>query len=310
MLVLFLLVGLLQSVVAHERVFLPQQPISSAKYDNEFPQFSPDSRHIIFASTRDDADYDIYTINVDGSGTRRLTHSPGRDAHPYYLPSGKQVVFQSPRDHDNEREVELYSMKPDGKAQHRLIARDGFNGVAVPSRDGKKIAYMRGTWNDANKNFHWELFLIDSDGTHEQQLTNNAWNSQVASWFPGDREIAFYANPGGRDQLFVLNLESGSVRKLLVSDANDHAPSVSPDGKRVAFTSDRDSDSDLYVLELSSRKIQRLTTNATVRGQPGWSHDGRHIVFAGASTGVYEVYTIRTDGSELKRLTHGTEGAR
>jgi TolB protein len=283
---------------------------ANSRYDNEFPQFSPDDKHIVFASTRDDGDYEIYTMAADGTLAQRLTHTAGRDAHPYYFASGRKILFQSPRDHSNERDVDLYVMESNGKAQHRLMARDGFNGVPVPSRKGNRIAYMRGSWDDALKTFHWELLLVGVDGTNERQLTKNTWSSQVASWFPGDLEIAFYANPSGRDQLFVLNIDSGAVRPLLVDKANDYAPSVSPDGKQVAFTSDRDSESDLYILDVAPGTVTRLTTNAKVRGQPCWSRDARRFLFAGAATGVYEVYTIQVDGTNMTRLTHGTEGIR
>ena len=40
--------------------------------NNENPRFSPDGRHLVFASDRAGA-YDIYTMAIDGSDVRRLT---------------------------------------------------------------------------------------------------------------------------------------------------------------------------------------------------------------------------------------------
>ena len=280
-------------------------------YSNAFPQWSPDERRIAFASTRDGGDdFEIYTMNADGADLRRLTFSPGRDAHPYWL-SANRLVFQSPRNQSSERIVDLYTMDANGRNQRRLLGGGAFTGVPVPSRDRKRIAFQRGTWDESIRNFHWELFVVDSSGRHERQLTGNAWSSQVPSWRPGDREIVFYANPSGVDQLFVMNVASGEVRPLMTSKSNDTAPSVSPDGRFIAFQSDRGGDRpDLYLLDLSTQDVKRLTTGLAVRSQASWSRDGMRLLFSGVGTGVDEVYVIHRDGTGLTRLTHGTEGTR
>lgn len=46
-------------------------PITS-QGNNENPRFSPDGRHLVFASDRAGS-YDIYTMATDGSDVRRLT---------------------------------------------------------------------------------------------------------------------------------------------------------------------------------------------------------------------------------------------
>ena len=246
----------------------------------------------------------------DCTNARRLTWSAGRDAHPAYLPSGKRIVFQSPRDYEDERQVDLYSMDRDGTRQRRLLVARGFDGVAVPSRDGHQIAFQRGTFDSTAKAFHWELFVVDTVGGNERQLTANAWSSQVPSWFPGDTSLAFFANPAGHEQLFVLNLTNHEARPLHTSRSNDMTPSVSPDGGFVAFNSDRDGPGDLYVLDMASGSVSRLTTGLAVRSQPSWSAQGTRVLFSATSTGFDEIYVVNRDGSGLTRLTHGTTGVR
>jgi WD40-like Beta Propeller Repeat len=38
-------------------------------------------------------DYEIYTINPDGSGKRQLTHNNTDDLDPAYSPDGKKIVY-------------------------------------------------------------------------------------------------------------------------------------------------------------------------------------------------------------------------
>jgi Tol biopolymer transport system component len=227
-----------------------------------------------------------------------------------YLPSGRRIIFQSPRDYASAGEVDVYTMDANGDHPQRLFAHRGFDGVAVPSPDGRQIAFQRGTLDSTGENFHWELLLTDTLGRNERTLTANRWSSQVPSWTSGGTELVFYANPGGHDQLFVMNLATRAVRPLHASRANDTAPAASPDGRWVAFNSDRDGPGDLYVLEIASGNVTRLTTGLAVRSQPGWSRDGARLLFSATSTGVDEIYVVGRDGSGLVRLTHGTTGVR
>ena len=58
--------------------------------------WSPDSRRILFASTRDtrdDANPELYVMNADGSGVRRLTHLPGEERLLSWSSDGRLIAF-------------------------------------------------------------------------------------------------------------------------------------------------------------------------------------------------------------------------
>lgn len=97
---------------------------------DRYATWSPDGKHIAFASNRHVAsgdqadDYDIYAINPDGSGLIRLTDDPGAAFDPAYSPDGKRIVFTSTRDRKNEYELELYVMAAQGGKQQRMTRDD------------------------------------------------------------------------------------------------------------------------------------------------------------------------------------------
>ncbi|HKQ97366.1 MAG TPA: DUF4440 domain-containing protein [Candidatus Polarisedimenticolia bacterium] len=285
---------------------------SAAPYESAWPQFSADGRSLVFSSTREDGDWEIHVMQVDGTGAKRLTRSPGRDAHPYYTRDRKGILFQSPPDGaGNEREVDLYAMNLEGNDVRRLVTGPGFDGVPVPSPDGGTIAYMHGErTGDA---WHWEIKLVDTRGRRERALTGNAWSSQVPSWSPDGKRIVCFADPEGRDQLYVLDVATGKPTPLAPSRGRDIAPAFSPDGRMVAFSSTRDNleadKRDLYVVEVASGTVTRLTTGFDIWSQPAWSPDGRRLAFSSKRQGVDEIFLLeRESGGAPIRLTRGAEG--
>lgn len=60
--------------------------------DDGMPDYSADGKQIVFTSNRDQQ-AEIYVINSDGSGQKRLTRRPGDDWAPDFSPDGKQIAF-------------------------------------------------------------------------------------------------------------------------------------------------------------------------------------------------------------------------
>ncbi|HXH88900.1 MAG TPA: hypothetical protein VNI55_09885 [Gaiellaceae bacterium] len=60
--------------------------------DDGMPDFSPDGKRIVFTSNRD-RQGEIYVMNHDGSGQRRLTRKPGDDFTPRFSRDGRQIAF-------------------------------------------------------------------------------------------------------------------------------------------------------------------------------------------------------------------------
>ena len=81
--------------------------------------------------------YDIYTANVDGSDTKRLTHNNVYTAEGTLSPDGKTIVFTSLKDGD----LDIYTMNVDGTNVHRLTNTVGYDGGPFFSPDGKRIVY-------------------------------------------------------------------------------------------------------------------------------------------------------------------------
>lgn len=60
--------------------------------DDSMPDFSPDGRRIAFTSNRDQQG-EIYVMNANGSGQKRLTRRADDDWAPDFSPDGKRIAF-------------------------------------------------------------------------------------------------------------------------------------------------------------------------------------------------------------------------
>jgi Tol biopolymer transport system component len=76
------------------------------------PMYSPDGLKIAFISTHD-GDPEIFVMNANGTGLRKLTDNTAVDAAPSWSPDGGKILFTS----DRSGAFELYSMNSDGSQQ-------------------------------------------------------------------------------------------------------------------------------------------------------------------------------------------------
>ena len=140
------------------------------------PSVSPDGKRIAFTSDVAETDnFDVYVINRDGTGLRRLTTEPGIDAEPDWSPAGHTIAFNSDRDGD----AELYLMRPDGGGVAQVTRNEEVQDIHPDwSPDGRRFAFT----SDASGNN--DIWVIDTDGEDARQLTADPAVDERPAWRP------------------------------------------------------------------------------------------------------------------------------
>jgi Tol biopolymer transport system component len=82
--------------------------------DDSMPDFSADGRRIVFTSNRDQQG-EIYVMNADGSGQKRLTRRAGDDWAPRFSPDGQRISF-------TQLPGTIWTMNADGTGLKKLTA--------------------------------------------------------------------------------------------------------------------------------------------------------------------------------------------
>jgi TolB protein len=186
-----------------------------------------------------DPHMDIFESNPDGGQLRRLTDTQGYDAEGSYSPDGKQIVFCSQRDGD----LQLYIMDADGSNVRRLTNAPGcYNGGPFFSPDGKRVIFRA----DRKKKDYLQIFVINTDGTAERQLTDSEGVNWGPYWHPDGKHVIYsaadHSDPKARPNydLWLIKVDSGAKTRLTYASGADVLPVFSPDGKKLLWTSTRD----------------------------------------------------------------------
>jgi Tol biopolymer transport system component len=235
---------------------------------DDYPTWSPDGRRIAFLRGRRKSQtvdashpnanclgtprrcvirfflYDLYVMNADGSGLRRLTRCLARVPD---CGGRRQLVWS-----------------PDGRAIYDgryLVSTDGSGARRLPyipkrpvwSPDGRRIAFTRqrgrtGPGPCCNPSAA-DIYVMNADGSGTRKLThNNARFYAEPAWSPDGRQIAFRSTRNGNRDIYVMNADGSGKRNLTRNPAKDVRPSWSPDGRRIAFLSDRDGRLEAHVM--------------------------------------------------------------
>jgi TolB protein len=178
--------------------------------------WSPDGQKLLFErpnphhaksaaeAARGDWPEELYVMNADGSGQRRLTRNPARDGGPVWSPDGRRIAFT--RQFRNGR-AEVYVMNADGSGQRSLTPARSASFWPAWSPYGRRIAFAR--WGPSARPDG--IYVMDADGSDQRRLTQRGTNP---AWSPDGQTIAFERSNGRSGGLLVMNADGSGMRRL------------------------------------------------------------------------------------------------
>ena len=141
------------------------------------PTWSPDGNQILFASNKESLDQ-LYFINIDGSGLRKVSNLPALRGRSDWSPQNLIATYSG-----DPWKREIYIMNPDGSNQHQISPTGGDSQGPSFSPDGQWITFTAyfDKFNDVNG---CEIYIMRMDGTGLKRLTNNDYCDYQPRWGP------------------------------------------------------------------------------------------------------------------------------
>ena len=202
----------------------PRQLTSSGS--NVQPTFSPDGKKIAFDSDRNGY-FELYVMNADGSGQTKVMDTDGAVGGSSWSPDGLAIVFNEDTNGTNEiYTVDVASGTVTGPLT--TAAADGANTNPHWSPDGSHILFVSNRCDALGMaeppvcGGGESVFLMDTNGTNQENLTQAPIFDADPTWSPDGSKIAFTRDLGGQNfNVFTANADGTNQVQL----TNGGAPS-------------------------------------------------------------------------------------
>ncbi len=184
----------------------------SPDIDDRYPAWSPDGTRLAFHSNRD-GDFEIYVINLDGTGLTALTDNDVDDLGPDWSPDGTQIAFHTSL-WDFPYELAILDLNT-GQIR-RLTNNNDTNTFPTWSPDGTQIAYNAISSIDANAN----IYIMQADGTGRRQITNDNARNTFPDWSPDGTQIIYQRGNPDISATYTIPVAGGTPTALTGQDRN------------------------------------------------------------------------------------------
>lgn len=268
---------------------------------------------IFFASERD-GNFEIYSMNADGSAQTRLTRTTGDEFSPSVSANGRWVVFAYLPDPAVEpgQRVRIEIMRTNGSGRRQVTGSTTVADFSPGfSPNGSRLVFARET-DPATENSR--LWTIGVDGRGASQLIAlSPFAEFEPEYFPGGNRIAYVqAVPLGEPRIYRVRSDGTDPEPVSAEGRGaSFSPSTSPDGTGVAFsgsetTEDRESQIDVTTLSSSLTRTVVPATEPIFVDQPAWAPAGNAIAFSrsdDAPDSATQVFRVASGGGPISGLT-------
>jgi Tol biopolymer transport system component/plastocyanin len=206
-------------------------PAQTLTHDDN-PSWSPGGKFVVFTRYYSGGNGDIWIMNADGTGQKRLTNTTSDDDWPGFTADGSRIVFTSNR----HGQYEIHSMKLNGTDLKRLTMNGAADMQATMSPNNDRIAFI------SDRRGLFEVYTMNVDGTGVARETTTVEGDFDIAWSSNGTYVYFTRIAEGFGDIRKVNVATNADSGVItgVDGTGDSAPR--PDGLtspwEVAFVTD------------------------------------------------------------------------
>lgn len=231
----------------------------------EHPVIRPDRKQIAYYM-RQNYSQSIWTMNMDGSGNRRITPWAYVTSNPSYTADGRNILFGYLYPSMTDTPSEVYSMNTKGKRWHH-IGRYMDNNSRM---EIQKISDPQGPWIGADSTGDWfrpvarRTKITHADGK-TFPLPKLAQEGFGFSLNPTRSQFVFCASSSPLTaQIYLMNTNGTGLVRLTSDKTSKRNPRFTPDGQQIVFISGddrrtKDENADIYIMNADGTNQHALT---------------------------------------------------
>jgi len=147
------------------------------------------------------------------------------------------------------------------------------------------------------------LWGLGKDKLIAEYQFNELMEIRSPSFSPSGRRVVFTGlSIDGMEDIYVYDIEAGTLVALTSDYYSDRNPDWSPEGERIVFTSDRTAYGtkgayNLFIMDLDTGELSHLTCGDWIDLSPRWSADSGEILFVSDRDGYRGVYVTDEYGN-------------
>ncbi|OGT81036.1 MAG: hypothetical protein A3H91_17220, partial [Gammaproteobacteria bacterium RIFCSPLOWO2_02_FULL_61_13] len=193
---------------------------------NVEPRWSPDGSQLAWVSTRDNGRFQVYVgalengkLQAQRLRTERRSRAPryyyseyDHELSPTWSPDGTELIFvTNPETSYGTGGLWRAALSGGGAMKPVRIEETTWKARPDWSPDGRRVIYS----SFLGQQWH-QLWITTAAGGEPFPLTYGDFDITGARWAPDGNRIAYVSNESGNNQLWILDLSRGGVRKPLL----------------------------------------------------------------------------------------------
>ena len=278
------------------------------------PSASPDGREVVYYSYRGQSGdlSDLYIVDLATGIERQLTNTPGYfEIEPQWSQDGDKIYFAGG---PSMKELDLFSIRPDGTGLIRLETGDGYGPPQISSKGDVTLMwrdYEDGSADILTHNFgsnQSTLLEIELGGKNQSPEWAGKTNEIIFSHRAIDDEGKPSDTPLAEDGIYHLSLKSNEISKLSQVPLAAYSLLWGPDGNIYFMANPANTGMQIFRMPQTGGIAEQVTPDEFAPAYfPALSADGQQLLFSGkAPSGRTRIFSMPLAGgtpTQIMRVT-------